>query len=122
MGIWNWLRGRETWEEQRTPRSSVQSDSLEAPLETPPEPIKLEVGDVLDLHSFRPHEVKDVVREHLDVAYDQGIRSLRIIHGRGKGVQRKTVRILLTRDPRVRSFKDAPQEAGGWGATVVELD
>jgi DNA-nicking Smr family endonuclease len=87
----------------------------------PLEPVELPITDVLDLHSFRPAEVPDVVREYLDAAYEKGFRALRIIHGRGIGVQRRTVRILLERDPRVEAFGDAPAEAGGWGATWVRL-
>jgi DNA-nicking Smr family endonuclease len=84
-------------------------------------PIEIPITDVLDVHSFRPAEVADVVREYLDAAYAKGLRSLRIIHGRGIGVQRRTVRTLLERDPRVIEFGDAPPEAGGWGATWVRL-
>ena len=86
-----------------------------------PEPIELEITDVLDLHSFLPKEVPALVRDYLDAALEAGFRSLRIIHGRGMGAQRRTVRTLLERDPRVTSFGDAPGGAGGWGATVVEL-
>lgn len=86
------------------------------------EPIEIEITDVLDLHPFLPGEVSSVVRSYLDAAYEAGFRSLRIIHGRGAGVQRKTVRTLLKRDARVRSFADAPPGGGGWGATVVDLD
>lgn len=84
-------------------------------------PVELPITDVLDLHSFRPAEVADVVREYLDAAWEKGLRELRIIHGRGIGVQRQTVRTLLTRDPRVTGFGDALAEAGGWGATWVRL-
>jgi DNA-nicking Smr family endonuclease len=80
-------------------------------------PVEIPITDVLDLHSFRPAEVPDVVREYLDAAHALGLRRLRIIHGRGIGVQRQTVRTLLERDPRVLAFGDAPAEAGGWGAT-----
>jgi len=86
-----------------------------------PAPVEVSVTDVLDLHSFRPTEVPDLVREYLDAAYEKGLRELRIIHGRGIGVQRQTVRTLLGRDPRVVAFGDAPAEAGGWGATWVTL-
>jgi DNA-nicking Smr family endonuclease len=79
------------------------------------------ITDVLDLHSFLPREVPDVVRDYLDAAYEKGLRRLRLIHGRGAGVQRRTVRTLLERDPRVVEFGDAPPEAGGWGATWVSL-
>ena len=84
-------------------------------------PVKLQITDVLDLHSFRPADVPDVVREWLDAAYEAGFHVVRIIHGKGIGVQRKTVRTLLARDPRVEDFGDAPMEAGGWGATWVRL-
>jgi len=83
--------------------------------------VELPITDVLDLHSFRPAEVKDVVRDYLDAAHEKGLRHLRIIHGRGVGVQRQTVRTLLERDPRVVAFGDAPAEAGGWGATWLTL-
>ena len=85
------------------------------------EPIELPITDILDLHGFQPRDVADVVRDYLDVAYARGLRRLRIIHGRGVGVQRQTVRTLLARDARVIAFGDAPLEAGGWGATWVEL-
>ena len=83
--------------------------------------VELPITDVLDLHSFLPREVPDVVRDYLDAAYERGLRAVRIIHGRGAGVQRQTVRTLLSRDPRVEAFGDAPPEAGGWGATWVKL-
>lgn len=83
--------------------------------------LALEITDVLDLHSFPPREVADLVRDWLDAAYEKGFREVRIIHGRGVGVQRRTVRTILERDPRVIDFHDAPGGAGGWGATVVTL-
>jgi DNA-nicking Smr family endonuclease len=83
--------------------------------------VELPITDVLDLHSFRPAEVADVVREYLDAAHAKGIRELRIIHGRGIGVQRRTVQAVLGRDPRVAAFGDAPAEAGGWGATWMRF-
>ena len=87
----------------------------------PPEPLELPITDVLDLHSFAAAEVPELVRDYLDAAWEAGFRTLRIIHGRGIGVQRRTVRTLLERDARVVSFGDAPGGAGGWGATCVEL-
>lgn len=83
--------------------------------------VELPITDVLDLHGFLPREVPDVVRDWLDAAHERGYRALRIVHGRGIGVQRQTVRALLARDPRVVAFGDAPPEAGGWGATWVTL-
>ena len=83
--------------------------------------LDLPIEDVLDLHSFLPKDVPNVVRDYLDAAHEAGFRQLRIIHGRGLGVQRGIVRTLLERDPRVVDFGDAPLEAGGWGATWVTL-
>jgi len=90
--------------------------------ENPEDAVELEITDVLDLHTFPPREVPDLVRDYLDAAYEKGYRQLRIIHGRGKGVQRRTVRTLLERDPRVVDFQDAPGEGGGWGATIITME
>ena len=84
-------------------------------------PVRLPITDVLDLHSFRPSDVPDVVREWLDAVHAAGFHVVRIVHGKGIGVQRQAVRKLLLRDPRVEDFGDAPPEAGGWGATWVRL-
>ncbi len=83
--------------------------------------MEFEVTDVLDLHTFHPSEVKDLVHDYLDLAWEKGLRKLRIIHGKGVGVQRRTVRKVLERDPRVLAYGDPPGESGGWGATWVEL-
>ncbi len=85
------------------------------------EPIVMEITDVLDLHSFPPREIKALVGDYLDLAWEKGLRKLRIIHGKGIGVQRKRVHSLLEGHPRVRAFGTMPPEAGGWGATWVEL-
>ena len=86
-----------------------------------PGPVELPVTDVFDLHSVPPKDVKEAVGEYLAEAHRLGYRALRIIHGRGIGVQRETVREILVRTPFVESFGDAPAEAGGWGATLVTL-
>ena len=85
------------------------------------EPFRVPIGDVFDLHSVAPREVKPVVEAYLEEAYRLGLNPLRIIHGRGIGVQRATVRAVLERTPFVLSYHDAPAEAGGWGATIVLL-
>jgi dsDNA-specific endonuclease/ATPase MutS2 len=77
--------------------------------------------DHIDLHAFQPRDVPDVVREYLDAALARGFREVRLIHGRGIGVQRERVRAVLGRHPAVESFGDAPPERGHWGATVVRL-
>ena len=87
----------------------------------PPEKISLEITDTLDLHSFRPQETADVLRSYLDEVHRLGIRSIRIIHGKGIGAQRKMVRTILSRDPRVVEISEPPENAGGWGATYASL-
>jgi len=85
------------------------------------DPVRIPITDVFDLHTVPPKDVKPVVEEYLEEAYRLGFRALRIIHGRGIGVQREMVRSILARTPIVASFGDAPAEAGGWGATIVTL-
>ncbi len=85
------------------------------------EPIRIPITDVFDLHSVPPRDVKAVVEEYLAEAHRLGFKALRIIHGRGIGVQREIVRSVLGRTEFVVAFGDAPAEAGGWGATVVTL-
>ncbi|HTR37269.1 MAG TPA: Smr/MutS family protein [Bryobacteraceae bacterium] len=85
------------------------------------EPIRIPVTDEFDLHTVPPREVKAVVENYLEEAHSAGFKALRIIHGRGIGVQREIVRSVLANTPFVAHFADAPAEAGGWGATVVTL-
>jgi dsDNA-specific endonuclease/ATPase MutS2 len=85
------------------------------------DPIRIPVTDVLDLHSIAPRDVEGVVEEYLAEAHRLGLHALRLIHGRGIGVQRETVRRVLARTGFVESYSDAPLEAGGWGATIVTL-
>jgi dsDNA-specific endonuclease/ATPase MutS2 len=85
------------------------------------EPVRIPVTDVFDLHSVPPRDVKAVVEAYLEEAHSLGFKALRIIHGRGIGVQREIVRAVLARTPFVTAFQDAPAEAGGWGATIVTL-
>ncbi len=85
------------------------------------EPVRIPIEDVLDLHTVSPRDVKAVVEEYLTEANHSGFKALRIIHGRGIGVQRELVRSVLAATPYVLSYSDAPAEAGGWGATVVTL-
>jgi DNA-nicking Smr family endonuclease len=79
------------------------------------------VDGVLDLHTFSPREVTSVVEEYLMECRRLGISHARLIHGKGKGVQRRAVRGLLKRLDFVEDYRDAPGEAGGWGATLVTL-
>ena len=86
-----------------------------------PDEVVVPIEDSIDLHAFSPRDVRDVVASYLDAAHAQGLREVRLIHGRGIGAQREAVRTLLARHPKVASFGDAPPERGGWGATVAHL-
>ena len=85
------------------------------------DPIVLPLEDAIDLHAFAPKDIPSVVEEYLDQCHKAGFHQVRLIHGRGKGIQRRIVRALLERHPQVLSFKDAAPESGGWGATIVQL-
>ncbi|HEX8636586.1 MAG TPA: Smr/MutS family protein [Pyrinomonadaceae bacterium] len=85
------------------------------------EPFELEITDSIDLHAFAPRDVKAVVEAYLDEARKKGFRVVRIIHGKGIGVQRETVRKVLSETDFVKSFKNAPELARSYGATIVEF-
>ena len=85
------------------------------------EPFELEITDSLDLHAFAPRDVKAVVEEYLSEARRKNFKIVRIIHGKGIGVQRETVRKILEKTDFVKSFKNAPEFSGSWGATIVEF-
>jgi DNA-nicking Smr family endonuclease len=85
------------------------------------EPIVVPIEDSLDLHAFQPKDVASVVEEYLAECQQAGFSEVRLIHGKGVGVQRNIVRSVLSRHPAVLSYRDAPAEAGGWGATVVAI-
>jgi DNA-nicking Smr family endonuclease len=85
------------------------------------EPIQIPIEDVLDLHTFRPQDIADLLENYFDECIKAGIFAVRVIHGKGKGIQKRQVQRILQKNPTVKSFKDAPPEAGGWGATLVEL-
>lgn len=89
---------------------------------SPDEPIVVEITDAIDLHHFHPSEILAVVDAYLDAAVDAGFREVRLIHGRGKGVQRARIRTRLEADARVDHFEEAPPGRGGWGATLVWLN
>jgi len=101
-------------------RTEKLSDSRQ--LDSPfGEPVVLPLEDSIDLHAFHPKDIPSIVEEYLAQCKEAGIHEVRIIHGRGKGIQRKIVQSILENHPGVLSFKDAAAEAGGWGATVVVL-
>ena len=84
-------------------------------------PVKLPIEDILDLHTFQPKEIPDLLDDYFSACIEAAIFDVRIIHGKGKGVLRRRLHGLLDRNPWVSSFKTAPPEAGGWGATLVKL-
>ena len=84
-------------------------------------PVDIPIEDVLDLHPFQPREIRDVAREYLAAAQERGFRQVRLIHGRGMGVQRANIRSLLESLDFVEAFEDASDSGGGWGSTVVLL-
>ena len=83
-------------------------------------PVHIPINGVIDLHTFAPHDAADVVDEYLNACFEKGLEEVKVIHGKGKGVLRRTVESVLKRHPLVISFK---QDSGpsGWGATIVLL-
>jgi DNA-nicking Smr family endonuclease len=84
-------------------------------------PVVLPIEDWIDLHAFAPRDVPSVVEAYLEAAREAGFREVRIVHGRGKGVQKERVRQALGRSSLVAHFEEATPERGGYGATVVRL-
>jgi dsDNA-specific endonuclease/ATPase MutS2 len=113
-----WLRW--TRREPVLAQEEPEDDELD-PFNPFPEPVTIEITDVIDLHTIAPRDVKRVVDEYLREAHTRGFQSVRIIHGKGIGVQREMVRTILARTSFVVDWTDAPPEAGGLGATVVHL-
>ena len=87
-----------------------------------PDPVEIEITDIFDLHTIPPRDVKRVVEEYLQLAHEKGFKVVRIIHGKGIGVQREMVRSILARTPFVSDWTDAPPDAGGLGATIVFIE
>ena len=84
-------------------------------------PIQLPINGTLDLHMFSPKDAASVVKEYIRSCLEKKIYEIRIIHGKGYGILRRKIHSLLKKNPMVDSFRQAPPEAGGWGATLVEL-
>ena len=115
-------RGRQT-EKQAKSSSSRGEDGDESldPDDPFPDPVTIEFQDVIDLHSIPAKQARAVVEDYLAEARRRRVPFVRIIHGKGIGVQRDLIRSILERTPWVVDFRDAPVEAGGWGATIVTL-
>jgi DNA-nicking Smr family endonuclease len=85
------------------------------------EAVELPIGEELDLHAFAPRDVPSLVSAYLEACRERGILEVRLVHGRGKGVQRAVVLRLLARIPGVLEIREASPASGGWGATFVKL-
>lgn len=85
------------------------------------EPIHVPITDVLDLHTFHPRDVPDLLDDYLTSCREKGFKTVRIIHGKGKGILKKRVLDCLAAHPLVDRIRPAPMDAGGWGATLVDL-
>ena len=86
------------------------------------EPVEIEITDSLDLHSFSPRDIRAVVEAYLPEAHRRGFSVVRIVHGKGVGIQREIVRKVLSESDFVKKFKNAPEFSGSWGATIVEFE
>jgi len=96
---------------------------IDPPADNPfPDPVEIEITDSLDLHSFSPKDIRAVVEAYLAEAHKKGFPIVRIVHGKGVGIQREIVRKVLSETDFVRSFKNAPEFSGSWGATIAHLD
>lgn len=105
-------------------RRDVRSDEASEAVgedTSPPDTVELPIEDWIDLHPFPPRDITSVVSEYLEAAHAKGYGEVRLIHGRGIGVQRERVRSALATNPLVEEFHDAPPERGGWGATIARL-
>ncbi len=83
--------------------------------------ILIPIEDWIDLHTFSPKEIPSLLEDYLEECLKKGYREVRIIHGKGKGVQRAIVHSFLEKSPLVESYWIAPENLGGWGATIVHL-
>lgn len=99
----------------------MTNDALADPDSPFPEPVELEITDSIDLHAFRPKDVKAVLESYLMEAHAKGFRFARIIHGKGISVQREITRNVLSETEFVKEFKSGDEFSGGWGATIVEF-
>jgi len=97
------------------------SDEHDDGFEGFPEEVVLPIEEQIDLHPFQPREIRSVVESYLEEALAAGFVEVRLIHGKGIGVQREIIRKLLDRHPAVLDYSDAPPTRGGWGSTIVRL-
>lgn len=124
MSVINWLRqliGGSDQEPGESSSTTIHEDDGLDPSNPFPELVEIEITDVIDLHTIPPRDVARVVEEYLRQTHEAGFPVVRIIHGKGIGVQRTMVRSILAKTAFVVDWTDAPPEAGGLGATIVRL-
>ena len=127
MSLFRWLKERTGAVESATLKQDAVEDSDDHPEASVdpynpfPNPVEIQPSDILDLHTISPREVQRVVEAYLEEAHSTGFPVVRIIHGKGIGVQREMVRSILARMGFVYDWSDAPPEAGGLGATIVRF-
>jgi dsDNA-specific endonuclease/ATPase MutS2 len=115
-----WLQPKKREYKEDTEHLAESLEDID-PFNPFPEPVSIEITDVFDLHTISPKDVKRVTEEYLLEAYRAGFKSVRIIHGKGIGVQRKLVHTILAQTPFVDIWTDAPPDRGGWGATIIRF-
>jgi len=114
-----WLSERRAQWHREEPRR--ERDDSTGDEEAIPEALELPIAGDLDLHGFRPEDTRSVTDAYLAAASERGLREIRVVHGKGRGVQRAIIRSLLEHHPLVASFREAPPARGGFGATIVHL-
>jgi DNA-nicking Smr family endonuclease len=112
--LWRYIARREV-------RTTLDDESNEPNVFEPQDPVEIPINGVLDLHTFSPKDLPDLLDAYFEACLERDIYDLRIIHGKGKGILRDRVRAILRRHAQVQSFSEAPLEAGGWGSTLVRL-
>lgn len=126
MKLFQWLMKRSSAdgpgpEPRESDGRAAEPDVIVDPYNPFPHPVEIPLSDILDLHTIPPRDVKCVVEAYLEEAHTAGFSVVRIIHGKGIGVQRDMVRSILARTSFVNDWSDAPPEAGGLGATIVRF-
>ena len=121
MGPLEWLRSWLGRASNAAGRGSAPEPPADEPAPETDDVVVVPIEDAIDLHTFAPRDVASVVEEYLHEARARGFGEVRVIHGKGKGVQRRIVHGVLERHPAVASSRDAPASRGGWGATIELL-